>query len=34
MMVDDVEEGQLKGPIDVLVPYNSAVTELTSAFPL
>jgi hypothetical protein len=24
MMVDGAEEGQLRGPIDVLVPYTSA----------
>ena len=24
MMVDGAEEGQLRGPIDVLAPYNSA----------
>jgi hypothetical protein len=27
MMVDGAEEGQLKGPIDVLAPYNSHLTR-------
>jgi hypothetical protein len=30
MMVDDAEESQLKGPIDLLAPYNSPSTSGTT----
>ena len=30
MMVDGAEEGQLKGPIDVLAPYTSRASSRTS----
>jgi hypothetical protein len=35
MMVDGAEEGQLKGPIDVLAPYTSLeaiIARMRSAF--